>query len=198
MGKINCIIIDNELEVRKRIANLLGQFKYLQIVASEGIPEIAVQKTIELDPDIVFIAIEMPRMNGFNIIKAIRERNCHPTFIFITAHRQYAIKAIKHGAFDYLLKPIDIGELSDTLERYRQNNFNGRPSEILDIPLLSVLTNREKEVLSLAMQCNTSKAIADMLCINKTTVDTHRQKILEKTGMKNITELIIKILDHSH
>lgn len=196
MGKINCIIIDDELEVRKRIANILSRFEYLQIVASEEIPEIAIEKTIELEPDIVFIDVEMPKMSGFSIIKAIREHNCHPTFIFITAYRQYAIKAIKHGAFDYLLKPIDIDELSDTLERYRQENT--RESEVMEIPLLQPLTNREKEVLSMAMDGNTSKAIANILCINNTTVDTHRQKILEKTKMKNISELIIKILDHSH
>ncbi len=198
MEKISCIIIDVESEIRKRIANLLNQFEVIQIVASEGMPEIAIEKTIKLNPDIVFVNVEMPRINGFHIINAIRARHCYPTFIFITAYQQYAIKAIKHGAFDYLLKPIDIDELSDTLERYKQENFNGRPSEILDIPLLSVLTNREKEVLSLAMECNTSKAIANVLCINKTTVDTHRQKILEKTQMKTISELIIKILDHSH
>jgi len=198
MGKINCIIIDNELEVRKRITRLLAQFEDLQIVASEGIPEIAIEKTIELNPDIVFIDVEIPKINGFSIIKAIRERNCHPTFIFITAYQQYAIKAIKHAAFDYLLKPIDIDELAETIERYKHENFNGRPSKVLNKPLLSALTNREKEVLSMAMDSNTSKTIANMLCINKTTVDTHRQKILEKTGMQNISELIIKILERSH
>jgi two-component system LytT family response regulator len=197
MGKINCIIIDNELEIRKRIEKLLNQFECIQIVASEGIPEVAIEKTIELNPDIVFTDIEMPGINGLNIIKAIRERNCHPTFIIITAWKQYAIKAIKHAVFDYLLKPIDIDELAKTLERYKQEHFMGRPSQIMEIPLLQSLTIREKEVLSLAMNGNTSKEIANMLCINKTTVDTHRQKILEKTEMKNISELIIIILDHS-
>ena len=66
----------------------------------------------------MFIDIEMPRINGFEIIKIIRKAGVFPTFIFVTGYNQYAIKAIRNAAFDYLLKPVDIDELKEAIIRF--------------------------------------------------------------------------------
>jgi two-component system LytT family response regulator len=66
-------------------------------------------------PDVVFLDIEMPGINGFDMLNNLSEKNFH--LIFTTAYNQYAIKAIKFAAFDYLLKPIDIEELKATIGR---------------------------------------------------------------------------------
>jgi len=66
-------------------------------------------------PDFIFLDIEMPEKDGFDIIKDVKNRNFD--VIFVTAYSQYAIQAIKHSAFDYLLKPIEIDQLQQTVER---------------------------------------------------------------------------------
>ncbi len=185
MKEISCIIIDDELEIRNRVESLLLKFEGVKVISKEGISEKAIEKVIELKPDIVFIDIEMPRMNGFDIINKIREQFCYPTFIFVTAYNQYAIKAIKKEAFDFLLKPVDIEELSQTIERYKE-----KIAHHINHPKIQCLSEREKEVLELLLQGFSSKKIAKKLFISKATIDTHRRNILEKTGMKSTAELI--------
>ncbi|MCK5168664.1 MAG: response regulator transcription factor [Bacteroidales bacterium] len=186
--KIKCIIIDDEVDIRERLESLLSKIDGIEIISKEGIPEKAIEKVIELKPDIVFIDIEMPRMNGFDVINKIREQFCYPTFIFVTAYNQYAIKAIKKEAFDFLLKPVDIEELSQTIERYsKQHN---KKDLTKNHHVFDCLSEREKEVLNLLLQGLTSKKIAKKLFISKATIDTHRRNILDKTGMKSTAELM--------
>lgn len=110
------IIIDDEakgrLALRQKLADYCPQIKVIAEAdnGQEGILLIEHHK-----PDVIFLDIEMPRMNGFDMLKEIKEKNFH--IIFTTAYDQYAIKAIKYAAFDYLLKPIDIEELKSTVAK---------------------------------------------------------------------------------
>lgn len=175
---------------------MLLKCENISVLSNEGEPEHAIEKVLELKPDIVFIDVEMPRMNGFDVVKAIRDKQFYPTFIFVTAYQQYAIKAIKHAAFDYILKPIDIDELRESIERYLLTRF---PKEnITDLPFLSCLCAREKEILKYVIKGLSSKEIADRLFISKATVDTHRRNILEKTGTSKLSDLIIKALSNKY
>jgi len=194
MTKITCIIIDDVIEIRKRLESLLLKFENIEVLANEGVPEHAIEKVVKLKPDIVFIDVEMPRLNGFDVIKAIREKQYYPTFIFVTAFNQYAIEAIKKEAFDYLLKPIRIDELKEALNRYKKAQSGKRQVNIMDSPLLTCLSEREKEVFRHAIDRKTSYETAEEMNISKATVDTHRKKIIEKTGYKKISDLIIKLL----
>jgi len=187
--KIKCIIIDDELDIRERLESLLIKIEGIEIISKEGIPEKAIEKVINLKPNLIFLDVEMPRMNGFDFVNKIRERFFYPTFIFVTAYNQYAIKAIKKEAFDFLLKPVDIEELTDTIERYKIKR-NTQKSQLLNNPKFACLSEREKEVLNLLLQGLTSKEIARKLFISKATIDTHRRNILEKTGIKSTAELI--------
>lgn len=185
-----CIIIDDELQIRDRLESLLLKFDHIKVLSKEGVPEPAIKKVLELKPDIVFVDVEMPRMNGFDVVKAIREKQFYPTFIFVTAYNQYAIKAIKNEAFDFLLKPVDIEELAQTLERYQNKTLLKQETEKKNI--YGKLSVREFEILEFLKQGLSSKDIAEKLNISKTTVDTHRRNILEKTGMKSTAELIAR------
>jgi RNA polymerase sigma factor (sigma-70 family) len=191
MKPITCIIIDDELQLRNRMESLLLKFGNIKILSKEAEPESAIEKVLELRPDIVFIDVEMPRINGFGVVKEIR-KYFSPTFIFVTAFNHYAIKAIKQEAFDYILKPVDIEELSETIERYELSKI--RNKNRINIESLTILSEREKEVLNLVIKGNTSKEIADILFISKATVDSHRKKILEKTGNSKLSDLIIQLL----
>ena len=188
-SKIKCVIVDDEFDIRERLESLLNKIDGIEVVAKEGVPEISIQNVINLKPDIVFLDVEMPRMNGFDFVKKIREQFCYPTFIFVSAYNQYAIKAIKKEAFDFLLKPVDIEELSETIERYRSKQNNDK-NLTKNHHIFDCLSEREKEVLNLLLKGLTSKEIAKRLFISKATIDTHRRNILDKTGMKSTAELI--------
>jgi len=110
MEYIKCAIIDDELAAVNRLEMLLQKIDTVQIVFKSTDPESFVAAIVQKKPDIVFLDIEMPRITGFDIIEDLRSKYFLPKFIFITGYNQYAIKAIKSAAFDYILKPVDIDD----------------------------------------------------------------------------------------
>lgn len=183
------IIVDDEEAGRESIVRLLGYYDKIEIIGISGIPEEAIELIIKKEPDIVFVDVEMPVMSGFEVVDAIRQEGVNPIIIFTTGYNQYAIKAIKKQAFDYLLKPIMLDEIKDTLDRV----FNiGIKKNKLKTNIIKLLSPRETEILEMLILGKTSREIGAELFISKTTVDTHRRNILEKTGAKNTTELLIR------
>lgn len=115
---IKAIIIDDEADARERLADLLSKCQHLQLLHSYGKPHEALQGIADHKPNLVFVDVEMPMMSGFELVKAVQASDHHPHYVFVTAYNQYAIKAIKAEAFDFLLKPVDIDELKETLQRF--------------------------------------------------------------------------------
>ena len=188
---ITCIIVDDEKGARDRLKSLIEKFNFVDVIDEKGNPEAAIKTIVEKIPDIVFIDVEMPRKSGFDVIKEVREQNFYPKFIFVTGYDQYSIKAIKSQAYDYLLKPVDIDDLKETLERCCEAEKEKHKNELPQtLAKKYFLTTREIEVVELLMQNKTSKEIGEILFISKNTVDTHRRKILEKTETKSTAELI--------
>lgn len=126
---INAVIIDDE----KKCVSLLSK------MAWQHLPDVAIAGTaanaedgrkliLQIEPDIVFLDIEMPNKTGFDLLSELDEVNFE--VIFTTAYNQYAVKAIRFSAFDYLLKPIDEEELKQCLKRYRQKVKADRSGQI--------------------------------------------------------------------
>lgn len=188
MKKITCIIVDDEKEARDRLEHLLKMLDDIEILEKEGNSGIAVKKITELKPDIAFLDIEMPGKSGLEIVEEVRANHIFPTFIFVTGYNQYTLKAIKKAAFDYLLKPVDIDELRETIERFKKQSL-AISSENTDNNIYN-LSDREKEIIKLIVQGKTSKEIGEQLFLSKHTVDDYRRKILEKTDLKSSTQLV--------
>ncbi len=113
---ITAIIIDDETKGRLALRQKLQSYCPDVTILAEAADGIEALSAIEKHhPQLIFLDIEMPKMNGFEMLNAIKEKNFH--IIFTTAYDQYAIKAIKYAAFDYLLKPIDIEELITAVAR---------------------------------------------------------------------------------
>jgi DNA-binding NarL/FixJ family response regulator len=192
MGPITTILVDDEPEALERLEFLLNYFKEIKILAKFTNVDKALEGVIKLKPDIVFIDVEMPEKNGFEFVREIKDKNVFPAFIFVTAYEQYAIKAIKESAFDYLIKPIDIDELSQTIKRFSNRKEEKLKKELpFKLKKLYNLTDREIEIVQQIAEGKTSKQIADLLFISVHTVETHRRNILKKTGKHNIDELIV-------
>jgi two-component system LytT family response regulator len=107
---MNALIIDDEKHGAETLRLLIGRHcKEITVLGVEYSAESAIERIPELRPDIVFLDIEMPTALGFDVIEATKE--CAYEVIFTTAYSQYAIRAFKTQAIDYLLKPIDVDEL---------------------------------------------------------------------------------------
>ncbi|MEO6813264.1 MAG: LytTR family DNA-binding domain-containing protein [Ginsengibacter sp.] len=127
------IIIDDEMKGRIALSQKLHDYcKDVRLTGEAENGEEGIRLIEKLKPDIVFLDIEMPRMDGFEMLLQLPEKNFD--LIFTTAYDQYAIKAIKYAAFDYLLKPVDIEELQTAVSRSTQPHINNteKKLEVLD------------------------------------------------------------------
>ncbi|MDA3907212.1 MAG: LytTR family DNA-binding domain-containing protein [Bacteroidales bacterium] len=116
---LTAIIVDDEIEAINYLQALLEIHPRIKILGNYTNPIEAIEQILLLKPDILFLDVQMPNKTGFDIVKEIRSENYQPHIVFTTAYEQFAIRAIKHAAFDYLLKPINEYELSETLEKIR-------------------------------------------------------------------------------
>jgi DNA-binding NarL/FixJ family response regulator len=171
MKKFSCILVDDDPLAIDRLESLLLLTKATSSILKICDASKAVCLILSQRPDVVFIDVEMPCKSGFAIVDEVRSKLFFPSFIFSTAYNQYAIKAIKAEAFDYLLKPIDLDELNETIHRY----FNRHKK--VQLPENCCLTTREREVVELVAEGKTSREIGETLHLSKHTVDTHRRKI---------------------
>lgn len=110
------LIIDDENRTRELIAKMIDSFGFdIETLPIGENVQSGIKAIDELKPDIVFLDIQMPDGTGFDVLKSVQNKNFE--VIFITAHEEFAIKAIKFSALDYLLKPIDPMELRAAVEK---------------------------------------------------------------------------------
>jgi len=113
---IKAVIIDDEIHCRKTLNMLLAEnCPDVQVVEQCEDGEAGILAIQKLKPDIVFLDIEMPGMNGFEMLQKLPAINFE--IIFTTSYDQYAIKAFKFSALDYLLKPVDRQELGTAVQK---------------------------------------------------------------------------------
>ena len=116
---IKAVIIDDELHAVENLQAMLTEFiEDIEVVGSANAIVEGIKVVQNAKPDLVFLDIEMPYGNGFDVLEAIPEKNFQ--VIFVTAYDHYAIKAIKYSALDYLLKPVDVEALEEAVEKARE------------------------------------------------------------------------------
>ena len=119
MKKIKVLVADDEPLARERLSGLLSQEPDIEVVGQARDGEEAVTAIHDDSPDLVFLDVQMPQMNGFDVIEAVGSDKM-PLVIFVTAYDQHALKAFQVRALDYLLKPFDRERFKDALGRARK------------------------------------------------------------------------------
>lgn len=111
------LVVDDERYSRDELIHLLNGYSSIQVVGEAESGEQAIIKAVQLQPDAVFLDIEMPRLNGLETAKALMELKKVPKIVFATAYPQFGAEAFRYHAVDYLLKPFDEDQLSETVHR---------------------------------------------------------------------------------
>lgn len=137
---IRAIIIDDEEAGINTLRVLVSRHaEKIRVVATALLPEEGLQQIADYKPDVVFLDISMPTMNGFELLEKLSHRDFK--LVFTTAHREHAIEAIKNSAFDYLLKPISDADFTACIEKLMREKEPGK-----DLPNTSVQPMLELQV----------------------------------------------------
>ncbi|PKH50981.1 DNA-binding response regulator [Tenacibaculum sp. Bg11-29] len=162
MNKISAILVDDEINARENLRILLNNFcSNIDVLGEATNVDEAVLAIRKHQPQIVFLDIEMPQKNGFQLLEEFDEINFH--VIFVTAYDSYAIKAFQVTAVDYLLKPIDVSLLEKAIkkaEKYIEKNTQDSR--------INLLKENKKEITKIAIPYKSDYAIVnikDILCI---------------------------------
>ncbi len=113
------LIVDDEPLARRGVALRLEKFKDVEIVGECEDGSSAVEKILALAPDLLFLDVQMPGMNGFEVLRTIPKEDL-PAVIFLTAYEEYALRAFAVHALDYLLKPVDDDRFCEAIERAKR------------------------------------------------------------------------------
>ncbi|WP_233897451.1 LytR/AlgR family response regulator transcription factor [Tenacibaculum piscium] len=162
MRKIKAVLVDDEINARENLRYLLGAFcKQVEVISEASNVDDAVQIIQKYQPQIVFLDIEMPQKNGFQLLEEFNEINFH--VIFVTAYDTYAIKAFQVTAIDYLLKPIAVDLLQKAVEKVAINIQNKQLNTRVEL-----LQQNKKQLTIIAIPYKTDYVIVniiDIICI---------------------------------
>jgi len=197
---IKIILADDHRIFRKGLKSLLSEKENIEVLAEADNGAEALEAAIKYKPKIVIMDIGMPKMDGIEATRQIRERLPDTEVVILSMHakKAYIDQVLKAGAKGYVLKDSDEENLIAAINTV----FNG--GYYLDSPIADQvlsdyfggkskrkikeqsdpLSEREKEVLRLLAQGHTNQEVADILCISRKTVENHRANIVRKTGVQ--------------
>ncbi|KGQ18586.1 DNA-binding response regulator, LuxR family [Lysobacter dokdonensis DS-58] len=201
---IRILLADDHTLVRESLVSLLQAGGDVQVVAqaSDGLE--TVTKAIATTPDIVVTDIAMPRLNGIEVVRRLREAVPQVRVLVLTMHQEdeYVLQAVRAGAAGYLVKDSAAEELLAAVRSLHagQGYFGPQASKALaeqmqhperqvDDPY-GRLTTREREVFHLIVEGMTTKEIARRLDISAKTAENHRARVLDKLDVRNTAELV--------
>jgi two-component system LytT family response regulator len=144
MDRIRVIIADDEPLARRGICQMLAPHRDVDILAEARNGRETVSLLRELQPDLLFLDVQMPELDGFGVLREIGAR-LMPAVIFVTAYDEFAVRAFDAHALDYLVKPLEEARFAEALERMRERLQSAKAID-LSRKLAALLATREKEL----------------------------------------------------
>lgn len=139
------LVVDDESAARRRLIRLLAEFPDIEIVgeASDGLDALSVIDSLR--PDLVFLDIRMPELDGFGVVREMSNTAKMPLIIFATSYDDHALEAFEANAVAYLLKPVEVPRLSNALERARKL-LASESDRVENQERIEVLANSQKRI----------------------------------------------------
>lgn len=204
---IRVLLADDHTIVRQGVRLCLEAMGDIQVVAEAEDGQEAVQFTARLRPDVAVVDLTMPRLNGLEAIRQIKRDVPATDVVVLSVHdsEAYVVQALRAGAAGYVLKRNAATELAAAIRAAHAGQAYLHPSvarRVIDDYLSRIhraeevsepherLTPREREVLQLAAEGHSTRAIAGLLCLSSKTVEHHRASVMTKLGLRGQTELV--------
>jgi DNA-binding NarL/FixJ family response regulator len=204
VSPIRILVADDHTLVRAGIRGLLAGLDGVEVVGEVGDGHDALRLAEELRPDIVFLDIGMPGLNGLEVASRLNSVDPAVRVVILSMHsaEEYVLRALRAGCAGYLLKGSAVAELevavravargetylSSAVSKRVVEEYLSRTGSAADP--LDALTPRQREILQLVAEGNTSKDIASRLLLSFKTVEAHRAQIMERLGVHDVAGLV--------
>ncbi|MBR43620.1 MAG: DNA-binding response regulator [Gemmatimonadetes bacterium] len=210
---LRIVIADDHSVVRQGIRGVLEEIDGLDVIGEVGDGVEALGMVTDLSPDVVVLDVNMPAMSGLEVTMALREAGSPVRVLILSMHDdpEYVLQAVRAGADGYVLKDVSPAELRDAVIAVHEgrDHFTARVTQQLSVGLrreieeeqlrarLSSLTQREREVLLLVAQGLTNREAGGQLEISPRTVETHRERVMDKLRIRTVAGLTRFVVEHS-
>ena len=201
---IKVMLVDDHPLFREGVRARLSMCDEIMLVGEAENGRQLLEKLDELSPDVVLMDINMPEMNGMDVLEVVAEKKIHTKFIILSMHddKEYIIPVIRLGAYGYMLKDISGDEMIKAITVV----FNGEKHFSQDVAAILAqqdvncnegrLTNREQLILRLISLGNKKKKIAQELNNSVRTVETHKRNITKKLNINTTSGLVRYAIKH--
>lgn len=203
---IRVLLVDDHTILREGVRALLAGEPEIVVVGEAADGQEAVEKVDKLLPDIVLMDMVMPRMNGLEATSRIKQKHDDVKVLILSMYDddEYVQQVIQAGASGYVLKGMAADDLTLAIREVHSGSSFLNPAiaaKLIEDYVRRVrgnepksgeepLTAREREVLKLIAEGNTNQEIADVLCLSRKTVESHRANIMRKLDLHDVTELV--------
>jgi len=200
---INVLLVDDHKMLRDGLKVLLESEENIKVIGEADNGAQAIKLGTELQPDIIVMDIGLPDMNGIDAIRAIRSENTKSQVIVLSmySHKEVVRQSIEAGCAGYVPKSTAHTSLLQAIYAVADGKRYLDPtavsalvdSIVTDHPLLELyatLSNREQEVLKLTARGFTSREISEKLVVSSKTVETYRQRVMEKLNLEHRSDLV--------
>jgi two-component system LytT family response regulator len=184
------LIIDDEPLARKRLVRLLKRYEEIDIIGEAVNGQDGLEKIEELKPELIFLDIEMPLFNGFEMLSQVKHQ---PKVVFTTAYDQYAIKAFEEDSIDYLLKPIETNRIEKTIDKLQRTQH--LPPPYLPLQALIEQLHIKKDIKTLTVKIGDKILLIKLDRIIFIEAEEKYVTLHTSDGKKHLTDFTITSLE---
>lgn len=192
------VIADDHRIFRQGLAELLGGAAGITVAGTAGDGEEALAAVRAHRPDVLILDVTMPRLDGYAVVERLRAERLPVRVLMLSMHKDpgHVRRALDLGVAGYLLKDDAFEQLAEAVARVAAGGSYVSAAaraalEAADTAGGQGLTPREREVVAQIAAGRTTREIADVLGISVKTVETHRQRIMEKLGCRKVTDIVL-------